>query len=376
MKKASTIIILILLSILITACQANWQIDLSVDGEPLGKILPDLVCFYLEELESETEEIPLARVLFQHGFTLTNEVSIWEHDTLLQTYDWETVAETMMISQKGALTLDGKTFTPARIDVKPSPLTEEIDWSIMDISPTITQVLGLPPMPDAQGQHRSESKAKHGVLILVDGLQYQKLQSLISDGKLPFFGEIDEIHRGLTVYPSITTSSTAALLTGAPPHINGVYGYGYRSTDMKTLFDHASEHGRSVTAIEGHSLAFALRNANVILSGDRDGDGHTDDNVLANSLEVVTTDMPDVLFIHFHDVDDQGHRYGPDSPKYESAIIRVDNYLTEIFQALPSNTFIAIFADHGMQNDLSDTGGNHGQLTQSAMIIPIMFLKK
>jgi hypothetical protein len=376
MKKASTIIILILLSILITACQANWQIDLSDDGEPVGIIFPDVVSFFLEELESETGEIPLARVLYQHGFTLINEVSIWENDTLLQTYDWESVAETMVISQKGVLILDGKTFTPARIDVISSPLTQEIDWSIMDISPTIAQVLGLPPLPDAQGQPRSDSKANYGVLILVDGLQYQKLQSLISDGKLSFFGEIDEFHRGLTVYPSITTSSTAALLTSAPPHINGVYGYGYRSTEMKTLFDHANEHGRSVTAVEGPSLAFALRNANVILSGDRDGDGHTDDNVLANSLEVITTSMPDILFIHFHDVDDEGHRYGPESPEYESAIIRVENYLTLIFQALPSNTFIAIFADHGMQNDLSGTGGNHGQLTQSAMIIPIMFLEK
>jgi predicted AlkP superfamily pyrophosphatase or phosphodiesterase len=86
--------------------------------------------------------------------------------------------------------------------------------------------------------------------------------------------------------------------------------------------------------------------------------------------------MPDLLFIHFHDVDDQGHSYGPDSPQYEEAIIRVDSYLSQILDALPSNTFITIFADHGMQADLASNGGNHGQLTESAMVIPIIFIKK
>ena len=165
-------------------------------------------------------------------------------------------------------------------------------------------------------------------------------------------------------------------MTGAPPQVNGVYGYGYRSTDSKTLFDLAAEGGRSVTAVEGHSLAFGLQNANVILSGDRDGDGFTNDNVLVNSLRVIGDGMPDLLFIHFHDVDDQGHSYGPDSPEYEAAIIRVDKYLAQIYQALPVNTFIIIFSDHGMQNDPTSTGGNHGGLTLSAMTIPIIFLEK
>lgn len=376
MKNTLRITLIILLIFLITACQPKWQIELTLDGKLAGTISPELVHFYVEELENESNHIPLARVLFENSFTLIDEVSIWENNALLQTYDWETVAETITISGIGEVTQNDETFTPTSIEIHPSPIAADINWSIMDLAPTIAQVLDLPPMPDAQGQSRSERKANHGVLILVDGLQYQRLLTLIADGKLPFFEDITQIHKGLTVYPSITTSSTAALLTSAPPHFNGVYGYGFRSTETQTLFDHASSYGKSVTAVEGHSLAFALRNADVILSGDRDGDGYTDDNVLANSLEVIKTEMPDILFVHFHDVDDIGHQFGPDSPKYESAIIRVDDYLSQIYQALPSSTFITVFADHGMQNDISGTGGNHGQLTQSAMIIPIMFLEK
>lgn len=376
MKKASHLTLLILLSVLITACQPKWQINLEAEGDLAGTIYPEVVNFYVDELENDTKTIPLAQVLFENGFTLIDEVSIWENHTLSQTYNWESVAETIMISVNGEIIHNDETFNPTLIKIKPSPLATEIDWSIMDLSPTLAQVLDLPPMPDAQGQPRSGSKANYGVLILIDGLQYQKLQSLITEGRLPFFESVSQLHQGLTVYPSITTSSTAALLTSAPPKLNGVYGYGYRSTEMKTLFDHAVEYGLSVTAVEGHSQAFALRNADVILSGDRDGDGHTDDNVLANSLEIITKDMPDLLFIHFHDVDDEGHKHGPDSLDYEAAILRIDGYLSQIIQALPSDTFLAIFADHGMQNDSSGTGGNHGLLTQSAMIIPIMFIEK
>lgn len=376
MKKAYHISVIVLLSILITACQANWQIEFNDNEDSAGVIRPDVVNFYIDEFENESGTIPLAQVLYHYGFKLIDEISLWENDTIVLTDNWESMAETMLISSKGEIIHNDKTYSPNLIEIKPSPLAAQVECSIMDLAPTMAEVLSLPAMPEAQGQSRVESQAEHGVLILVDGLQYQKLQSLIASGKLPFFKNAVEVHQGLTVYPSITTSSTAALLTSAPPQSNGVYGYGYRSTEMKTLFDHAVEHGSSVTAVEGHSLAFSLRNANFILSGDRDGDGHTDDNVLANSLEVITTDMPDLLFIHFHDVDDQGHLHGPDSSEYETAIIRVDDYLSQIVRALPSSTIITIFADHGMQNDLSGTGGNHGQLTKSAMIIPIIFFEK
>jgi len=164
------------------------------------------------------------------------------------------------------------------------------------------------------------------------------------------------------------------VLTGTNPLKNGVYGYGYRSTELKTLFDLAVENGKNVIAVEGASLPFNLRNAETTLSGDRDGNGYSDDNVFTNSLEVIQSNMPDLLYIHFHEIDDMGHSYGPDSKEYESALIRVDGYLENIFEALPENTFIIIFADHGMH--ATQGGGNHGTLTAADLIIPIIYLEK
>jgi predicted AlkP superfamily pyrophosphatase or phosphodiesterase len=141
-----------------------------------------------------------------------------------------------------------------------------------------------------------------------------------------------------------------------------------------TLFDVAAQENLEVIAVEGHSLAFNLRNTETILSGDRDENGFTNDNVFENSLEVIRSDMPDLLYIHFHDIDDMGHQYGPFSSEYETSIIQVDSYLEEIFTRLPEDTLITIFADHGMHK--TEDGGNHGTLTAADLIIPIIFIEK
>jgi hypothetical protein len=376
MKKYLSFVTLAILFFAITGCQSGWQVDILINGTPSGLIADDLVSFYIEEVGDESGTIQLAHILYHHGFTLIDEIEFLMDDETKQSFDWENIAEKSTINTKGEIMVDGVPYSPDAIDIIPSQLAAEIEFSIMDLAPTMAKVLGLPEFPDAHGQPRSDIKAHHGVLILIDGLQYEKLVSLVKEDALPFLSNIEIINKGLTVYPSITTASTGALLTSAPPYVNGVFGYGYRSTTSKTLFDIAAEDGRSVTAVEGHSLAFGLRNTEVILSGDRDGDGFSNDNVLENSHRVVTENMPDLLFIHFHDVDDMGHSFGPDSPEYEAAIIRVDGYLNQIYQALPENTFITIFADHGMQNDPLSTGGNHGGLTKSAMIIPIIFMEK
>ena len=376
LKKTLSFVTIAILFFTITACQSSWQVEILINGASSGFIDDDLVSFYVEEIGDESSAIQLSHILYHHGFTLIDEVEFLWDDETKQSFGWENIAEKTQINDKGELIIDGVAYSPDALDISPSHLASEIEFSIMDLAPTMAKVLGLPELPDAYGQPRSDIKKQHGVLILIDGLQYEKLDSLVKENALPFLGSIDVIHKGLTVYPSITTASTGALLTSAPPYVNGVFGYGYRSTESKTLFDLAVEAGPSVTAVEGNSLAFGLQNAEVILSGDRDGDGFTNDNVLDNSLRVIAEDMPDLLFIHFHDVDDQGHNYGPDSQEYEAAIFRVDGYLEQIYQALPENTFITIFADHGMQNDPSSCGGNHGGLTKSAMIIPIIFMEK
>jgi len=371
-KKAHGILIFIFF--LIPACAPGWKITLLSSEQSPQPISYEVVNFYLEKSTEEASEIPLGQVLYANGYTLIDGITFTMEGGGTETYEWDLIASDTTITSEGTVTILGKASRPESIQVHPARHLK-IQYSIMDIAPTMAHALGLPKLPEAVGLNRIEGEADYGVMILLDGLQYQKLTDLIENGSLPFFQRFQEnIQMGLTVYPSISTSASAALLTSVPPQVNGVYGYGYRSTKSVTLFDMATEAGLSVKAVEGDSLAFNLRNAETMLSGDRDGDGFTDDNVFKNSLDVIDTKMPDLLYIHFHNIDDQGHNFGPESPEYETALIRVDGYLSEIYTKLPEETLIAIFSDHGMH--VTEEGGNHGTLTAEDLIIPILFIEK
>ena len=129
-----------------------------------------------------------------------------------------------------------------------------------------------------------------------------------------------------------------------------------------------------MVAVEGASLPFNLRNAAVILSGDKDGNGYSDDNVFQNALDVIQNNLPTLLYVHFHEIDDMGHSYGENSAEYETALISVDHYIAQLIAALPAETLVVITADHGMHT--TSDGGNHGTLTAADMLIPITIILK
>ena len=87
--------------------------------------------------------------------------------------------------------------------------------------------------------------------------------------------------------------------------------------------------------------------------------------------------MPDLFFVHFHGIDDQGHEYGPDAPAERAKISEVNAAVEQIIQATPADTLIIIFADHGMHS-VNEQGrqGNHGHLIAQDMFIPIFVISK
>ena len=375
-RKNRTLIFFIscFFSTFLSSCQPTWEIELISGGQKKSVIDESDVRFYSDKTDDEKEMIVLGQLFFASGFSLIDEISLYEEDMEIQTFVWDDIAKTSVISETGKITINDSDYYPTEIMIEESTLATEIEYSIMDIAPSMAYALDLPELSDAIGEARWDEKTDYGVMILLDGLQFTKLTESLIEGQLPFLESLYEIKPGLTVFPPRTRAVTGAVITGTAPKINGVYGYGYRSTEIPTLFDIADENALNIIAVEGASLPFNLRSAEIIISGDRDGNGYTDDNVLINSLEVIRTKMPDLMYIHFHDIDDMGHKYGPESQEYKSALIRVDGYLEDIYEALPDNTFIVIFADHGMHK--TTDGGNHGTLTASDIIIPVIFIEK
>jgi predicted AlkP superfamily pyrophosphatase or phosphodiesterase len=216
------------------------------------------------------------------------------------------------------------------------------------------------------------------LLLFVDGFGYLRYAEAREAGSIPNLAALGKPMVGLTAYPPSTRVGTAALLTGAPPEVNGVDGRNSdRKTEVETLFDVADAAGLHVVAVEGEALAFNLRGAEVQLSGDRDGNGGTDDNVLANALAVLDAEMPDLFLVHFHGIDDAGHTYGLGTPEEEAKIREIDAAVGELLEALPADTLIVLFADHGIHT-VEEEGrmGNHGNLIARDMFIPILLTTK
>lgn len=374
MRKIKFLSLLILFIFLASACQSNWSITLTENGATVGTITRDEVDFYNETLQEEYEEILLDQFLYDNGYRLIDQIVISSEDAAPLTYTWDDIAESAFVSETGDILIDGAVIPVDAIDIQPSERMAEVELSIMDLSPTILKALNLPALPDAEGEARFDLEAQRAVIILTDGTQYDKLNAMLAAGELPFFASQEKIYCGLTVYPSVTVASSAALFTAAPPSVNKVYGHGFRTTEARTLFDVVTENGGIAIAVEGSSLPFNLRNAEITLSGDKDGNGYSDDNVFQNAMDVIENNMPTMLYVHFHEIDDMGHSYGENSPEYEEALIRVDQYIDQLVEAIPADTLIIITADHGMHT--TSDGGNHGTLAAADMLIPITIILK
>jgi predicted AlkP superfamily pyrophosphatase or phosphodiesterase len=223
----------------------------------------------------------------------------------------------------------------------------------------------------------TDTSASQVLLLFLDGFGYLRYAEALHAGLIPMIRSLPDPLLGLTVYPPCTSVASAALLTGAPPSDNGVAWRGIRTTEAETLFDIVAEAGRRGVAVEGDALSFNLRHADIQLSGDRDGNGGTDDNVLHNALGVLDEGMPDLFWVHFHGIDDAGHSYGPGTPEERAKVREVDAAVGQLIEAAPSGTLIILFADHGMHTVAEDGRlGNHGHLIARDMFIPIVIVTK
>jgi predicted AlkP superfamily pyrophosphatase or phosphodiesterase len=99
------------------------------------------------------------------------------------------------------------------------------------------------------------------------------------------------------------------------------------------------------------------------LDGDKKGYKEGDRVTTGAAVEVMEKENPDLMFVHFGEVDSAGHGFGfhPKSPKYTNATEEVDLQLGRVLDALKARPetaqedwFILVCTDHGGQ------GKGHG----------------
>jgi hypothetical protein len=374
-------ITLLVLALLVTliGCRPSWQATLlGPDGNP--SLVNRQVLQSLNEFATEVRgqrQVPLERVLLDGGYQVVERLIVTDTDGTRHEFEWATVAGDAWWLDNGELSISGETLPVSSLEVEAPVLLGQVQARIIDIAPTAAAALGLPAPSQATGQALEVPSASYVLLILLDAFGYIRYTEALDNGLIPYMATLDEPLVGLTTYPPITTVAIASMLTGVPPEVHGANQRGIRQIETETLLDVASATGHQVVAVEGEALSFSLRNAEVQLSGDRDGNGDTDDNVLANALAVLQEGMPDLLFVHFHGIDDAGHTHGPSAPEERAKISEVDAAVGQLIESVPPDTLIIIFADHGMHHvNEGERLGNHGHLIEKDMFIPIFVISK
>ncbi len=376
MKKRISIFIFLLLLVVITGCQPNWTITLNTNSESRP--------FNREEFNNLIKRFPdneycegllLEQVFYEEGIEIINSINVTTETGDQINFPWEASAESLCLNSKGELINDDQTYMTNEIKVSDLQLPSGY-VRIVDIPATVLNAFGL-AHDDIPGNVLADGIYEHVVLLFLDGFGFEKFRYAVENGIIGTLTNSGEIYQGITVYPPRTVTGSAAVLTGLFPKENGVDRGTIRKTDALTLFDRTEKAGIPSAAIEGDALAFNLRNTDVELSGDRDLNGGTDDNVFANAMDTIGNNMPNLLWIHFHGIDDFGHTYGSDDPKVDSKITEINDYLEQIYSALPEDTLIIYFADHGMHN-VNEEGrlGNHGHLIYEDMVIPVIIQTK
>jgi hypothetical protein len=349
----------------------RWRVDVETpDG---GIFIVDAAVLRgLVKYADDEGRLPLEPVLWQAGQRAVEQLVAVDPDGKVRRFEWPTVADDAWWSRNGRVSIAGETITVSRLEIEPPALLAKVQAEITDIAPTVAAVLGIPAPARATGRALDVPAARRVVLLLLDGFGYVRASEATAAGLIPNLAALGEPLVGLTVYPPATRVATAALLTGTPPGVSGVEQRDMRQTEAETLFDVASRAGLEVVAVEGESLPFELRNAEVRLSGDRDGNGSTDDNVLSNALAVLETSLPAVLYVHLHGIDDTGHTYGHGAPEEEAAIQGVDAAVGRMIETMAKDTLVIVLADHG-QHHVNEEGrlGNHEFLIERDVFIPI-----
>ena len=192
------------------------------------------------------------------------------------------------------------------------------------------------------------------MVIELDGLGWEMLRN----ADAPYLKSLQP-KEALVCYPPISPVGLASMLTGATPDVHGIHDRENREMACEDLFTKAAAMGKTCAYIEG---SHALLNTSVkpVLS-------LNDEEVCANAREAMVAN-PDLelVFAHFHGIDEKAHDYGPYDEQTMVKISEIDFYVRVLVEGYDGRVIIT--ADHGLHE--TEDGGDHGIFSAEDMIVP------
>lgn len=207
-------------------------------------------------------------------------------------------------------------------------------------------------------------KGKRVLIILLDGFGYHQYHYAVDNGFAPFLAGYKKAKKAISVYRPVTNAGLAATLTGQGPEKNGVYSREQKDLKTVDIFEKVSNSGGRNLYIEGN-IKILNTSIEPVLNPDYNGNGSTDDEVFAAARGKLDKGY-NLIYVHFHGIDDYGHDYGDLDEKTMQKIKETDSYLKKLIENWQGKVIIT--ADHGMHS--TDGGGDHGFVRYEDLIIP------
>lgn len=240
-------------------------------------------------------------------------------------------------------------------------------------SPTAVAVSSLPPAPLLASLPASAPRARHVIIISIDGLRPDVLlrartpaiRQLMRNGSFTFYAR--------TVDMAYTLPAHISMLTGVVPERHGVTWNNHIEeaySNVPTIFDLAKKHGYTTAAVTGKTKFIVLQRPGSLDFATFGLDVITPDELTAKRAgALIAKQKPGVLFVHLAEVDEIGHTAGWGSDEQLAAAVRADQGVRIVMQALIDNnllndTAVIVTSDHGGE------GKNHGPQDDRSMLIP------
>lgn len=256
--------------------------------------------------------------------------------------------------------------------------------TLADVSPSLAAALGVGGFADTL----DVGEARGVALLLVDGLGAELLDAHAD--RAPALAELAARGRTLTAgFPATTAVSIASLGTGLPSGEHGIVGYSmgvpplddpeapadvvlntlrwcaHGATDpvdlrrdlppeqvqaAPTVLERAARAGVAVTTVAPEIQRRSGLTRAALRGGRFHGVSALGD-LGAEVLDALATDSADertFCYAYHGDLDMIGHAHGPGSRPWRLQLAVVDRLVAAIAEDLPSDTVLAVVADHGM----------------------------
>lgn len=217
------------------------------------------------------------------------------------------------------------------------------------------------------------------LVILLDGLGYSQYMEAMESGNGAFLKTVPIAEKVETYMPSISPVGLANMVTGVPPKEHGITERGKMELQVSDLFEKTNEMEKSAVYLEG-DMSLIGTSLKPLLHIDKNQDGYTDDEVYARAILEVGNlhkgeanlqqnqeNVADLLFVHFHGIDDASHNYGPTSEEAKDRTRTIDEYLKRLTQGFTGRLIIS--ADHGQHTGV-DGKGEHGTDCSEDLQVP------